>query len=84
MGIYLLSALMVNPLGELSFCCNIIKNGAVVGSLREECFAELYKKALDMSSFLRRIRIDRINAGVREEGFNSCEFCNKYLSEYIK
>ncbi len=83
-GIYLLSGLMVNPEGELSFCCNIIREGAVAGSLKEESFAGLYKKAMDMSNFLRQIRIDKINAGIKEEGFNSCEFCNKYLAQYIK
>jgi len=82
--ISLLSSPMINPSGEFVFCCNAIREGAVVGSLKEQSFSELYKKALDMAQHLRHIRIDRISACIREEGFRSCEFCNKYLSEYIE
>ena len=83
-GIFLLSSLMINPRGELVFCCNTSREGAALGSLKENSFAELYTKALAMVEYLRQIRIDKINAGVKEEGFNNCEFCNKYLSEYIE
>ena len=82
-GISLLSSPMINPKGEFVFCCNTIREGAVVGSLKDHSFSELYKKALDMGQQLRKIRIDRISACIREEGFRSCEFCNKHLSEYI-
>jgi len=83
-GISLLSSPMINPNGEFVFCCNTIREGAVVGSLRKYSFAELYKKALDMVCYLRKTRIDKVNRGVKEEGFNNCEFCNKYLSTYIR
>ena len=83
-GISLLSSPMINPRGEFVFCCNTIREGAVVGSLRERSFSELYKKMLDISGHLRHIRVDRISEGIPEEGFRSCEFCNKYLSEYIE
>lgn len=83
-GISLLSSPMINPKGEFVFCCNTIREGAVVGSLKDRSFSELYKKALDMGQELRKIRTDRILASVSEPGFRNCEFCNRYLRAYIE
>lgn len=79
-----LSALSINPRGELVFCCDTIKNGAVLGSLKESSFVELYEVALMEQARLKWIRSKAIiNSSTMEDGFNSCEFCNKYLKKRI-
>ena len=79
-----LSSPLINPEGGMSFCCNTIREGAVLGSLYTNSFTDLYKKCLDISTFLRKTRTEKIVKKEYEEGLHNCEFCNKYLINYIK
>ena len=74
----------VNPDGEFILCCNIIRNGAAVGSLEKTGLVELYHKIRDTAFYLRKLRMRMLSTGKMEPGFNTCEFCNTYLAEYIK
>ena len=76
--------LAVNPKGQLSFCCDIIGNGAVLGDLKKEKFEKLLEKALQVSIFLRKKRTECIMKNKKFEGFNTCYFCNKFLKKYQK
>lgn len=80
----LLDSLAINPQGELIFCCDTIKDGAVLGSLEKETFLDLYCKALDLSAELRKIRAKMIYESKFSEGFNTCDFCNSCLEKLIK
>ncbi len=79
-----LSGIEINPKGEISFCCDNIGDGAVVGSLKDHTFFELYSKCLDLSHWLKKKRVEMLEAGEIMEGFNTCEFCNTLLASYIK
>lgn len=84
-GVATLSSFMINPNGEAVFCCNTIHKGAAVGSLEQESFRDLYQKAIDVSGFLKKKRTEMLVAGKQTEpGFNSCEFCNRYLADMIR
>lgn len=78
-----LSNIMVNPKGQLVFCCDTLRDGAVLGSLEDEPFAELYKKGLDVSARIMKARADILASGKRPAGFRSCEFCNHLLADTI-
>lgn len=79
-----LSALQINPLGEVAFCCDNTRYGAVVGSLKDSSFEELYSRCLDLSCYLKKKRVEMMAAGNDKKDFNSCEFCNRMLKDYIK
>ena len=76
-------ALSVNPKGELVFCCNTIRDGAVIGSLEKERFEDLYSSALDIGSELKRIRMRLMLENKRIDGMDTCEFCNQFLAKKI-
>jgi MoaA/NifB/PqqE/SkfB family radical SAM enzyme len=79
-----LNGLMINPHGELALCCDTIRNGAVMGSLKKESFLDLYLKALDVANNMKKARAKILHSGNVPEGFYDCRFCNKFLSDYIK
>lgn len=79
-----LNGLMVNPHGELAFCCDTIRDGAVLGSLEKESFLDLYLKALDMANDIKKARAKILHSGNIPIEFYDCRFCNKFLSRYIK
>lgn len=76
-----LSALSINPKGELVICCDTIRDGAVIGSLKEKSFMELYELALKEQARMKAIRARSLKTW--GEGFNTCEFCNKCLKDKI-
>ncbi len=78
-----LNDLAINPTGDVIFCCDTIRNGAVLGNLENESFTGLYSKALDMSSKLKMIRAKMIANNETMPGFNSCEFCNHFMQDKI-
>ena len=78
-----LDGLAVNPKNELVFCCDTVRNGAVLGSLADHSFQELYKQAIDTAAFLKRKRADCIMDGNLPPKFNTCEFCNLCLANKI-
>lgn len=80
-----LSEMAVNPQGELILCCGTIREGAVLGSLNEKRFTELFCKGLEVAAELKKTRAQIIGNGQTiTEGFNSCEFCNQQLEKFIK
>lgn len=76
-------ALTINPKGELVFCCDTIRDGAVIGSLEKERFQDLYSRALDIVSELKKSRLRLLLETKRIDGMDTCEFCNKFLAEKI-
>lgn len=74
----------INPQGEAIFCCDTLRDGAVLGSLKEKSFTELYCKALSVIAELKKIRAVLIKKRIFFEGFNTCEFCNKMLEKFIQ
>jgi MoaA/NifB/PqqE/SkfB family radical SAM enzyme len=77
-----LDSILVNPSGEISFCCNIIRDGAVVGSLKDHFFFELYNRCLDLSCQLKKKRVEMLSKGEIFEGFHNCEFCNIFFKKH--
>lgn len=76
-----LDNLSVNTNGEVIFCCDTQKNGAVIGSLREDSLDILLKKWLAVSKSLQEERIEYIQKGNMGIGFDSCAFCNLFLKK---
>ena len=66
--------LSINQNGEVTFCCDIRPNVAVLGSLRTNPLTELIKRRLEYSTALQQYRVDMINTGNLEELFDSCAF----------
>ena len=79
-----LEAMQVNQKGEVSFCCDNIGAGAIVGSLKDNSFGELYSRCLDLSCELKKIRVELLESNVVMEGLNTCEFCSKFLKRHIE
>lgn len=78
-----LSALTINPNGELIFCCDINGKGAILGSLKNNKLADLIKKGHKISNYLIEKKKEHLYTNTLFEGFNTCFFCNKYLKEKI-
>jgi len=78
-----LDGLAINPKNELVFCCDTVRNGAVLGSLADHTFVELYKLAIDTVAYLKSKRADYIIDGKLPPKFNTCEFCNMCLANKI-
>jgi len=76
--------MQVNQKGEVSFCCDNIGAGAIVGSLKDNSFGELYSRCLDLSCELKKIRVELLESNVVMEGLNTCEFCSKFLKRHIE
>jgi len=80
---YLLS-LELNPKGEIVYCCDTVRDGAVIGSLKNENFADLYKKALDWTAYLKKVRLNKIQNNQIDDDFDCCNFCSNVLRDRIK
>ena len=76
-----LESLTINTNGEMIFCCDTQKNGAVIGSLREDSLDILLKAWLGVSASLQEERIERIQKGNMGMGFDSCAFCNAFFND---
>ena len=76
------SGAAINPQGELIFCCNSIKNGASMGSLKNSTFLELYLKALDLANEIKKVRAEALCSGNTPDEFHGCHYCNKFLSDH--
>ena len=74
----------INPRGEYVFCCDTLAQGAVLGSLGKESFAELYSKGQETAERLRAERQERIRKRQFSRDFNGCEFCNAMLADLIR
>jgi MoaA/NifB/PqqE/SkfB family radical SAM enzyme len=72
--------IVVNSKGELSFCCDIIGDGAIIGDLNTETLDNLLEKCVRVSIFLKKKRFECIRDKKFFEGFDNCTFCNKMLS----
>ena len=79
-----LRELPFNSRGELIFCCDTTENGSVIGSLRDHPFSELIKLWLKASQNLQAKRAENIVAGKIGEKFDTCAFCNAYLTDRQK
>lgn len=75
----------VNPYGELVFCCNTIGRGAVLGSLYEHDFHELYAQAIALGSKITQRRLYELAEGKELLYANNCEYCHRFLeTSHIK
>jgi hypothetical protein len=74
----------INAYGDYIFCCDTIGQGAVLGSLKNETFSELYIKGLKTANWLKEKRKEYIHRKEFFEGFNSCHFCNILLVDKLK
>ena len=75
---------VINPFSEYVFCCDTVGQGAVLGSLKEEPFSNLYLKGLKKAAQVKRIRAELIRKKTYFKGFNSCHFCNLVLEDLVK
>jgi len=78
-----LTDITINPKGEVVLCCDTVRDGAVIGSLENESFLQLYCKALDKIAEIKKIRAIVLAKSTQTHNFNTCEFCNKYLDKDI-
>lgn len=74
----------INPYGEAMFCCDTICNGAVIGSVKETGLTEIFCKMQDIMADIKKARARMIRDDKTPPYFNTCEFCNNYLANYIK
>jgi MoaA/NifB/PqqE/SkfB family radical SAM enzyme len=75
-----LHSLTFNARGEMIFCCDVDRPGAVIGSPAETPLPDLIKARLDMTARLKKRRVEMIAAGETMPGFNTCLFCNAYFA----
>lgn len=79
-----LSDLTINPKGEVVLCCDTTRDGAVIGSLEDNSFLELYCMSLDKVARMKKIRAIALTRTIPSHNFNTCEFCNKVLCKQIE
>jgi len=79
-----LTSMMLNPQGELCFCCNTIREGAILGSIKTDSFIDLYLKGLDIANSIRKERAKIIHKNEFPDNFCNCNFCSDFLDKYIK
>lgn len=72
----------INPVGEIAFCCNTMGRGALVGSLADETFKQLYIKTKKVGSSLIKNKMQNWDKLDLEE--SNCVFCNRVLEDTIK
>ena len=80
-GLNTISELTIAPNGSLGFCCDTIRNCAAIGSLQKYSLLNLYHKAADCASYLKKLRASAISENKAYPAFDSCEFCNRELEE---
>ena len=68
-----------NPNGEMIFCCDVDEDGDIIGSLREQSFAQLLQQWLKVSAELQTKRVQMISEGKMIEGFDTCAFCSHFF-----
>lgn len=78
-----LHKLTISARAQMLFCCDTIGKGAVVGSLKTHSLPSLLRRWMGLSAQLQQERIQRLSTGATCEGFNSCSFCNAYLSQDV-
>ena len=71
-----------NARGELLFCCDMVENHGIIGSLQNESFGDLVEKRVQASANLQTYRLQRITAGNMGEGFDTCAFCNLFFRKH--
>jgi len=69
-------------MGNLTFCCDTIHGGAVLGNLKDEGFENLLDRHLTVQSLLRAERIQSV-LHHRSRETNDCDFCNRVLKDMI-
>ena len=74
----------INAYGDYIFCCDMVGQGAVIGSLKKESFKDLFNKAQAKADWLKEERRKMILNKQFFEGFNSCHFCNLMLEDITK
>jgi MoaA/NifB/PqqE/SkfB family radical SAM enzyme len=75
-----LNELAISPRGNVDFCCDVHQPKGVIGSLQEQPFSGLVQTWLERSASLQVKRAQQIAAGEMGQGFDSCAFCNLFLS----
>jgi MoaA/NifB/PqqE/SkfB family radical SAM enzyme len=78
-----LTDLTINPQGEVVLCCDTTRDGAVIGSLEQRSFLELYCMSLEKVTRMKKIRAIALATTTPSHNFNTCEFCNKVLCKDI-
>lgn len=78
-----LSNLELNPKGEIVYCCNTIRYGAVVGFVKDNTLSDLYKKTYEYSDYLKRIRKKMLQNSYFPDWFDNCDFCSNILKDKI-
>ena len=79
-GAFNLSEFTFNSNGKLILCCDTIESGFGIGSLKKFSLNELIQMWLAESARLQSHRTEKIASGIISEGFDTCGFCNQYLT----
>lgn len=74
---------VINPLGELIFCCDTIKSGAIIGKVNKQNLGDLLKKKELINQSLTETRKLNLSKNTFIDGFDTCIFCNHYLENLI-
>ena len=76
------------PTGEVSFCCNFVGKGVVVGNLKDKSFPELYQLVSEQAAKVFREKHNMMkNKTPKLQGWGTitdCDFCHSLLSNQIK
>ncbi|MDQ7826744.1 MAG: radical SAM protein [Candidatus Eremiobacteraeota bacterium] len=76
-------SLTINAEGEAIFCCATLEHGAAVGHMEDMTITEAYNKLLEVGKKIVHQRIMDMKENRRFIGFNSCNYCNRVVSDMI-
>jgi hypothetical protein len=79
-----ISDIVINTKGEAVFCCDTIKEGAVIGSIIHEPLQEICKRKIDIAHKLKKFRVKQLLNGKITKDFNNCNLCNIILKSRIR
>jgi MoaA/NifB/PqqE/SkfB family radical SAM enzyme len=74
----------VNVKGEGIFCCDTAGDGAVLGSLKRAKLRTLLGRVKEVSTFLKKARIQHYVRNEFFSGFDTCAFCDMYLTQSVR
>jgi radical SAM protein with 4Fe4S-binding SPASM domain len=76
-----LHSISINPNGKVSFCCDLIGDGAIIGDIKKDKLSRILERGFRISNFLKEKKFEQLKKK-KFEGCNTCFFCNRYLKRY--
>lgn len=74
----------IHPDGTMTFCCNIYKECARRPSIEKDGFWPSFNMTLKSIEKLKVQRLKDVSEKNFFDGFNTCNYCNKYIEEILQ